>query len=622
MLKGLSTLPDDNRYYLVHAIGNLCRNPSSNINQLLQIVLSPEPTPTRDFSPRLILANRSSELRKSYISLGEMFLYHPGCLIKNGNVISRPKPSNFSKFVEFLPDNMRFVDADHKIPAGGKTRYLISPSDYRLNIALSSKLLCVERDGDPYALMIPTIEVIRHFYSGSSKLTQAIFSPDILDIENFVNLNCRENTEMRSTFSDTKRELSLVLRKDYTNDDACLIGHWFADKYAYTQAKSIYKSLLMNEHSHNEQVNNQRSLKREMYNFEVIPPFRGKIHLSGYGVSVANPNDSEKPRFLMLSINNTSNYLPFNALLLDRDNSNVSSDDNNDKSSYTVKPTAFAFKKKIGKRSPKGKNNPFKQPDSNTHVETIVIQSNRFSQVSVIPATKKKTTHRPHPNPFYTNPAENQSTSEGSYGNSSAIPINISPNEIKKHLKRRDPTPADFENFKLVCAYLENTYKVKCSTKIINPINIICDSTIETRSSFPIFDHAGNVLSWSLIERGSESLCVRQADIVEVTSRHGIHYLLEVERAKNRQGELVGGNKFAIYVFSNSKCEPLSPSTLSTLLADLAYERFQLYKQVFSNLGLNVMSRRHSGTTESCASGLLERCLDLKISGKKLYTPK
>jgi hypothetical protein len=61
----------------------------------------------------------------------------------------------------------------------GDVASVISRSSYLFGVSRPdvrrTLLVAVEQDGDPYAVMIPTPEIIRFYYAPSTRLAQAIF---------------------------------------------------------------------------------------------------------------------------------------------------------------------------------------------------------------------------------------------------------------------------------------------------------------------------------------------------------------------------------------------------------------------------------------------------------------
>lgn len=291
-LKPLSTLPRSKTAYRVDALGNIQRNPSSSTNHLMNILVSPA-NPGKLYSKIFENGAVNSDDQECYqVSVGEFFLFSPGCVIKNGTRVWVPELPTIFETLDVSDTNVRFITPANEL------NNLIPYGVYKLGIASRSTFIAIERDGDPYSILIPTAEILRFYYSGSSKLNQAIFSSKLTDLNNVLNLkNC--------SFDDESQSLTVCLRQDYPDDDAAMLGHWYLDERAHKQVLNVWNALI-------------KFTQLQKFNYlplEIGFPFVGTTLLQGQGVELPTPEGIAKKRKLILTLIKCSHPRPFQKLI-------------------------------------------------------------------------------------------------------------------------------------------------------------------------------------------------------------------------------------------------------------------------------------------------------------------
>lgn len=592
-LKPLSTLPKSDQLLRVDAIGNIQRNPSSATNHLINILISP--ILGNQYRNGNIFDRRSvidSQQLCYQFSVGEFFMLHPGCVLRAGGVVWRASESNFGAALNISEATTRFIKADHRVCNGSNTEYLVPPSAYKLGIALGSQFIAIERDGDPYSVLIPTMEIARFYYSGSSKLNRTLFSANITDLNSLVNIN-------ETSFDNEKRMLNITLRQDYPSEDAIILGRWFCNSDAYRQAQKIWSALIQFQHNKDLQY----------LPLKIGFPFTGSTHLKACGLELPTPPEFQNKRFLALSLLNCSHKFPFDKICCYRDNLGESNSEFGDNQAERKE---VGYRKKIihNVANTDGKNDPFCLPSAHLKPQFIHVNTQRFVPIHIELKKKERFTYK---SARIGPPQEinliNQSTSESTYGHTNAAPISIVPTGKKRDrdagekVLKPECISAGFAPFQKVCEALIEYRMVDSIEDII--INSADETLNESVSHFPLYS-GGAYLQWSAVYDRDVGRRGRQALLKKVTAGLYTFYLLEIERVEefSMDGIARDDHQFAIYIFFNAQCSTVSRYVLETLFVHLAESRFKLYKRLFNLLDLQVVTRKHTGDTFQRARGI------------------
>ena len=93
-------------------------------------------------------------------------------------------------------------------------------------------LVAVEQDGDPYAVMVPTAEIIRFYYAPSTRLAQALFWGEYNDTF---------NAERSGVFEEGV--VKVHLRRWLEDQDAWTLARYICSPVMQREASKLYKSL-------------------------------------------------------------------------------------------------------------------------------------------------------------------------------------------------------------------------------------------------------------------------------------------------------------------------------------------------------------------------------------------
>ena len=194
----------------------------------------------------------------------------------------------------FDNNTLRLVQANRNRRTDSGTRYLIPKSAYPLGrTGLPSPLVAIAKDNYPYRYLIPSIELIRFYYGGSSELYHAIFSPGIGTEHDPV-------FDRRLSEIDSSGVIRLHLRPPIRLSDARIVAPWI-DPYAAQQAARIFGSLLT------------EAPGKPIGYPATYPPFLGQTQLRVQGISI---DTGQYERFLVLRIMQGNLPIPGNEIRL------------------------------------------------------------------------------------------------------------------------------------------------------------------------------------------------------------------------------------------------------------------------------------------------------------------
>jgi hypothetical protein len=158
----IDAFPDDDLLWRIEWIGGVARNPSVASDPTVDVSLAP--LPAGETNP-LSEGSRSSQT-KTTVKVGVGLLPY----ISIASVWRRQRPvltdvADYRHRLHIDTSTCRTVALDD-VSTGA---YAIPRNSYPFGSSWSSVrrtlLVAVERDGDPYAVMVPTAEIIRFYYA-------------------------------------------------------------------------------------------------------------------------------------------------------------------------------------------------------------------------------------------------------------------------------------------------------------------------------------------------------------------------------------------------------------------------------------------------------------------------
>jgi len=289
-------------YWRITSFGRLAENPlSAGPDLRIRTYLAP----LASSSDSLLRDGKiAGPLQSMLLPIGEIPRLHLNAVLHNGKLASHlvPKLSlehDFNRHLNCARDNITVLERfardrydQHIIPV--RKDWLARINDPEMN----GLFIAIGSDIDPYATIIPAIEIFRFFYATSDVLAKALFRDDFLDPE--TNLWNPEKTAMRA---DGKAVI--WLRKKMLDADARFLARFAFDSYALQQAQQIflYAAALGT-------TQGTRMVR-------ALPPFEDTVATKFLGCPIGGPNGD---RVLVTRLQQCHWKPPFIELKWDRDN--------------------------------------------------------------------------------------------------------------------------------------------------------------------------------------------------------------------------------------------------------------------------------------------------------------
>jgi hypothetical protein len=167
-------------------------------------------------------------------------------------------------------------------------------------------LVAVEQDGDPYAVLVPTAEIIRFYYAPSTRLAQALFWGEY---------NQTFDAERSGVFEEGV--VKVHLRRWLEDEDAWTLARYMCSPVMQREASRLYKSFQL------DQLNRTGLIAEPDQALECGFPFEGSTTVEGVFLPLPGPTGDSPPRWLILRLERCSAPFPFDRVIVDRDNNSA-----------------------------------------------------------------------------------------------------------------------------------------------------------------------------------------------------------------------------------------------------------------------------------------------------------
>lgn len=301
-------------YWRITSFGKLTENPlSARLGDLrIRAYLAPLHDP-EDLPPEegWIAGN---VLKQMLLPVGELPRLHLNAILHNGRLVAHQIQQleferRLSRRLDCARSNIRVIerfDQDDRgeliVPRRKKwTSQLDDHELHGLFVAIGSKT-------DPYATVIPAIEVFRFFYATSDVLAKALLRDYFLDPDTHL-----WNAEKTAMTPDGNAVL--WLRKWMLDADARFLARFAFDNYALHQAQQIFLYASAAGSQHGERV------------IRAIPPFQDTVDAQFLGIGIGGPDGD---RVLVTRLLQCNWKPPWSHLKWDRDNDGRYDPDNRD----------------------------------------------------------------------------------------------------------------------------------------------------------------------------------------------------------------------------------------------------------------------------------------------------
>lgn len=240
------------------------------------------------------------------LPVGELPLLHLNAVLQDGVLCTDPRANfawgaetHYAQELDFSRENITVISRFARDESGCHIIPLSKES--RMHPADRAALFVAVGDGrDPFANLIPAVEVFRFFYATSSVLARTILSPAVLDVHaNFWSID-------KSAVTPDGLAV-LWLRRRMLDADARFIARFAFDKYALSQMQEIYLyAAAKGPHD------GRRMIK-------ALPPFEGSARVRFRFIPIHRKDGAERRR-LITQLLQCSYPPPFSSLKWDRDN--------------------------------------------------------------------------------------------------------------------------------------------------------------------------------------------------------------------------------------------------------------------------------------------------------------
>ncbi|WP_157830568.1 hypothetical protein [Aeromonas sobria] len=355
----IQEFPMDGRFWRVDWKGAVLPNPGITTEPFFQIVISPFfGNPSGISGDRRASVNQTDvdQQKTINIGIGQLPLISTGSIWHDGlcQEFTAGKYETINNLL-ISPQTTQIITATHK--ENGKN--IIPYKSYRVGRAgAGSKLIAVERNGDPFALIIPVMELVRFYYAVSTNLAHAIFSGTLQhNPDSIINIS-------RTYYRAEDDRFFLGLREHVSDEEGWIIARILHSKEAFLAYSKVHDTVL------------KSAINHKFLHIESNFPFAGKTNLEARVKWIQQSKDSPW-RCLILSLERCSAPFPYSALTVIRDNDGTGAENETDRPKEEKKPYS-----RRNATSTKNAEDPSLQSETDTNSNlsnvTLALPSDRF----------------------------------------------------------------------------------------------------------------------------------------------------------------------------------------------------------------------------------------------------
>ena len=498
-----------------------------------------------------------SDQRVIKIGVGQLPLVCIGSIWLNGycQAIKAGKSEHINNLL-INDSTIRMIPGNHK----EEDKNLIPYDAYRIGKGFMANLVAVERDSDPFGLIIPAMELIRFYYAVSTDMAHVIFSGDLKHQPNNI-----LNPE-KCGFSEEENRCILHLRQHLSNEDGWVIGRILSCDEAWQGATLPHDAMMRD------------SLNTKFSHPESIFPFSGSTNLKVRGKYIKAQDSHSKSgwRYLVLSVEHCSAPFPFDNLTAGRDNDAGQSEGEDELSDEEKTPafTASQHKTSEGEKPFQSTN----EPDQGKNNEHIPLPTDRFGAITGKKVDRPEKDQCRYISRLRNIPKQDEPESLGT-GQGNSDGSEASRGHVEQTRTRRKALPASFEAFKEAIELLNQIKGIQASIR----------SEEEGIEYIPLTTSA-NKRQWSYLD--SSKRYRRQVIIADIYFQQRWYSLIEFELRKS--------DKCTVAFISNSNGEYYSNYQINYLLLQLANKQ-GIWKncRIFSEETINIVTLKHTWTSEA-----------------------
>jgi hypothetical protein len=513
----IDDFPDDDRLWRIEWIGGVSYNASVPSDPLIDICLAQ--LPAAETNP-LSAQSRSGQTKRT-VKIGVGLLPY----ISMASVWHRRRP--------MMPDlsacrhqllidtsSCRMVALADLTTAIPRSSYLFGVSwpDVRRTL-----LVAVERKGDPFAVLIPTAEIIRFYYATSTRLAQALFWG-----------------EYRETFSAARSGMveegvvRVHLRRWLEDQDAWTLARYLCSLVMQREATRLYQSLQLY------QINAASSISAPDQALPCGFPFEGPTTVQGIFVRLPGTTTDSPPRWLILQLECCSAPFPFNRVIVERDNDSApgeNAEDENLKSAWTKADESMGD---MGKSAP-DRFQANQEPSRGQEPLKIGLLAERFEYLRDKQLVKEeKIVQRYRFLPMKTDAAQlltGLGTGQGTWGTSNLQLTKLTTVHTPTARRREVPVlPASLETFVRAIELLGKE-RQPCHVALVGVGEGDTSLGAHALANFPSHHPGkGKRIAWAWIRKHNRP---RHVAIAEIRLENRVAYALEIERTNQEHATLI-----------------------------------------------------------------------------------
>lgn len=298
---GINEFPEDGRFWRVVHFGGINGNPRVDSEPLVEVLLAAISNPER--GSLQTEAAKADETRCVRIGVGQLPYVSIGSIWHNRRPVRLSNWAGLPIDISVDTTKTRFVSFGdlatvHRVIP--KSLYTLGKS---FPVAATTQFIAIEANDDPWAVLVPVIEIIRFYYASSTRLSQAFFWGELSRSINSEKSGRLDNDLFR-----------VHLRKWMYDSDAWTLARFHASDLMQQQANNCFGDIQKHR------INTFSATSTPCREFRCGFPFAGATTLSGVPFALPGPNVD---RFFFLKLLRCSAPFPFNGVVCDRDNRNV-----------------------------------------------------------------------------------------------------------------------------------------------------------------------------------------------------------------------------------------------------------------------------------------------------------
>ena len=502
----INSFPKDDHIWRLTWLAGLEFNPQIQSELLVNVVLERLPTNAGNSPTESHNDTQKTPIYRIYqVGVGALPILTIGTLWKNGRQQTPPiyKLKRF-KNLWYSKQTMQFMRAGSKI---GDREYLIPPFVHALEVPSARKtwVLTLRRGSDPFAIIIPAMEIARFFYCNSTLTAQTILTkgcPKCLD--RFI--------DEKLSGIDDQDACRIALQPGMIDADLRLCAALKTSSYACKATDFIYRSFLESHY-------------KDGVGFpKAFPPFSGEGRLTLRGIPF---NSGGRQRFLAYKIISSNFPLPVsNIIQIEKQWPEKEQPEN-----ATDRRKIQRDRKIPALKSDQINLVQHEEPDiSSSRLYRLQDETRFLDHIPVeIISEEMSPTHTKVVIQNNDEMTTQLSTGQGTWGNTQSAGITFGgrpdKHENQPERVRHPAVPATFENFIDKLEALRRNHNTEW--RIVVGSNEYVPHETGNRSLFPTFNR-GEKLPWAYLDKITGSR--RQVLIAKIAFQDKAFYLLEFQR--------------------------------------------------------------------------------------------